>query len=478
MKSVSNVIVLVAWAILVAACGGDGGNASSVSTVPPPAPLPPPSSGTALVFEGEFGSNGTELGEFNRPRAVTVDSQGRIIITDRENGRIQLCDYQGVICTAFGSVGFGVGDFMLPQGITVDSLDRIIVSDFGNSRVQICNDVGLCSAFGSEGSALGQFGGVQGIDVDSQDRIFVADSPNDRIQICDHQGVCTAFDISKAAGLEVDSQDRIIVSDSNNHRIYICDDQGNCTSFGSQGSAPGQFEGPRGVAVDNAGRIYIADTFNHRIQICDYQGSCLVYGNRGNGPGQFDTPSGITVDNQGRIIVADTFNHRLQIFSLGTETPSVTVVAASSTYPAGTSACSTCSLFTSESGSDTFTSMTDDPLGPFSGQSVHFRGVRQGGVSLVYRYRLDFAQEVTLDSIIVEGAAWLDDTISLLDEQGNVMATIVAAAPGGSNSFHRQILDASGITGRTFFLEEFNEDWIWRYRSNIVVNFSGGIIGD
>ena len=39
MKSVSNVIVLVAWAILMAACGGGGG---STSPAPPPSPPPPP----------------------------------------------------------------------------------------------------------------------------------------------------------------------------------------------------------------------------------------------------------------------------------------------------------------------------------------------------------------------------------------------------------------------------------------------------
>lgn len=38
MKFVSNVIVLVAWAILIAACGGGGGDASPVSTAPPPPP--------------------------------------------------------------------------------------------------------------------------------------------------------------------------------------------------------------------------------------------------------------------------------------------------------------------------------------------------------------------------------------------------------------------------------------------------------
>ncbi len=42
MKSVSNVIVLVAWAILIAACGGGGGNT-------PPPPMPPPLSSDASL---------------------------------------------------------------------------------------------------------------------------------------------------------------------------------------------------------------------------------------------------------------------------------------------------------------------------------------------------------------------------------------------------------------------------------------------
>jgi hypothetical protein len=144
------------------------------------------------------------------------------------------------------------------------------------------------------------------------------------------------------------------------------------------------------------------------------------------------------------------------------------VVAASATYPAGTSF----------NGHDdvVFTSMTDDPLGPFSGESVTFRGHGQGGVRQVYRYRLDFDQDVTLDSIIVEGAAWNDDTISLLDEQGSAITTLIAGPVGIDNSFRHHVLDASGIAGRTFFLEEFNGDSSWRYRSNIEVNFSAPIV--
>ncbi len=155
----------------------------------------------------------------------------------------------------------------------------------------------------------------------------------------------------------------------------------------------------------------------------------------------------------------DPFNPRGQLFSPGPESPSVTVVAASARYPAGTS-------FTDLG--ETFTSTTDDPLGPFSGQSVMYRGLNQGGDAQVYRYRLDFAQEVTLDSIVFEGAAWFNSSIHLLDEQDIQLKSIVSL-PGG-NSFQRHVLVASGITGRTFFLEETNGDTIWRYRSRIEVN--------
>ena len=173
----------------------------------------------------------------------------------------------------------------------------------------------------------------------------------------------------------------------------------------------------------------------------------------------FSVGDGITVAEEES---PDPFNHRGQLFSLGPESPSVTVVAASATYPAGTSF---------PKPEETFTSMTDDPLGPFSGQSVMFRGRFDGGATQVYRYRLDFAQEVTLDSIVFEGAAWLNSDIHLLDEQ-NIQLKSIVSLPGG-NSFQRHVLDASGITGRTFFLEETNRDTTWRYRSKIEVNAVG-----
>ena len=151
-------------------------------------------------------------------------------------------------------------------------------------------------------------------------------------------------------------------------------------------------------------------------------------------------------------------------------TMSVTVVSASATFPAGTSN-------RNDSRTETFTSMTGDPLGPFSGQSVMFHGTATG-MSQVYLYRIDFDQEVTLDSIIVEGAAWIGDspadvpsTIRLLDANSAEIANTIVDVPlAERNDFKSVEFDLTGITGTTFFLEEVNDICCWRYRSKIEIN--------
>jgi hypothetical protein len=145
----------------------------------------------------------------------------------------------------------------------------------------------------------------------------------------------------------------------------------------------------------------------------------------------------------------------------------VTFEFGSPTYPAGT---------TQIGDNDVeFVSDTDSPLGPFSGQSVHFLGRQVGGDVVVYRYPLEFDQAVQLHSIVVSGAAWLPlDEISLLDVNEIELVSVNAPLPPqGTNSFQDVVLDATGIVGDTFFLEEVNDDQAWRYRSNIAAALAG-----
>jgi DNA-binding beta-propeller fold protein YncE len=268
-----------------------------------------------IEFISSFGSFGTtQAGTFNLPVGIFIDSEGRLLISDNDNHRVQRCSTGGS-CETFGSKGTQLGQFDWPVGAVEDSLGRTFVSEAGNDRVQVRDTTGTWSSFGTG------FDLPAGMAVDDQDRIIIADENNDRVRICMPDGSCTGFgshgselgQFGRPRAIALDSQQRILVSDWDNHRIQICDYAGNCTAFGSFGTAPGQFQFPSELVVDSQNRVIITDRDNHRIQICDMSGACMAYGLSGSAPGQFRSPVGVAVDGQNRIYVADRDNNRIQI---------------------------------------------------------------------------------------------------------------------------------------------------------------------
>jgi predicted membrane-bound mannosyltransferase/DNA-binding beta-propeller fold protein YncE len=96
-------------------------------------------------------------------------------------------------------------------------------------------------------------------------------------------------------------------------------------TFGETGTAPGQFNAPRGVAIAPDGSLFVADANNHRIQHLAADGTIInTWGtfadlNSGNAPGgTFNEPWGVAVSLDGQFVyVADTWNHRVQKFTAG-----------------------------------------------------------------------------------------------------------------------------------------------------------------
>lgn len=114
-----------------------------------------------------------------------------------------------------------------------------------------------------------------------------------------------------------------------------------------------------------------------------------------------------------------------------------------------------------------FTSQSNDPIAPFSGQSVCFTGKNiASGQYLTFRYRIQFSELVNLKEIILQGVAFCGDSkLKLLDENMNEIARISMT---GGNSFRTFLLVIpNGINGSTFFLEEEDGCSDWRYRSKI-----------
>ena len=66
-------------------------------------------------------------------------------------------------------------------------------------------------------------------------------------------------------GVAISETGQMVVAESRGHCIYNPNGE-KAKSFGQKGSAPGEFNIPRGVAVNRAGNILVVDEDNHRIQ--------------------------------------------------------------------------------------------------------------------------------------------------------------------------------------------------------------------
>jgi len=284
---------------------------------------------------GTTGVSGTDNSHFNALIGVTVDSSGKIYVSDEDSHRVQIFDSAGAYLSTIGITGVQGSDnshFSFPSGIAVGS-GKIYVTDTDNHRVQIFDSAGAylstIGVTGVQGSDNSHFSFPSGIAVDSAGKIYVVDSLNHRVQKFDSAGgYLSTINISsipdeEQSGVAVDSAGKIYVTDTDNHLVRIFDSAGAPKSTlgtsGVTGCDSSHFNLPAGVAVDSSKNIYVVDSNNHRVQIFDSTGAYLsTIGEAGvSGPGnsQFKFPFGIAVDSSGKIIVGDSFNFRVQIFS-------------------------------------------------------------------------------------------------------------------------------------------------------------------
>jgi len=91
-----------------------------------------------LSFLFEIGKRGSQPGEFNCPTGIAIDDdRHRIIVTDTSNDRVQvLSSIDGSFLFEFGSKGDQPCQFNDPQGACIDHQGRIIVADIANNRLQ------------------------------------------------------------------------------------------------------------------------------------------------------------------------------------------------------------------------------------------------------------------------------------------------------------------------------------------------------
>ena len=257
-------------------------------------------------FLGEFGTFGTEDGQFSWPNSLAVDRDGDVYVSDEWLHRVSVFDPDGIFRHKWGVQGTGDGQWDRPAGLAFDGDENLLVVDSLNHRVQkFTKDGKFLTKWGGPGKGEGEFDSPWGIALDGPGNVYIADWRNDRVQKFTGDG-----------------------------KFLL--------QLGSRGNGEGELNRPSGVAVDQQGYIYVTDWGNDRVQVFDGDGKPVtqLFGDSGlskwgvdrlstnpenmleqrarvkepDAEKWFVQPTAVAVDDSDRVIVVDSARHRLQIY--------------------------------------------------------------------------------------------------------------------------------------------------------------------
>jgi peptidylamidoglycolate lyase len=113
------------------------------------------------------GVKGSEVGQFDVPHHVLIDSHNNLVIQDRTNKRIQFWTQDGKFIKQWTDIEFG-----RPSGFAIQPDDTIYVSDSDGQSIKIIKDDKVIDAFGGLDGAR-----PHALTIDPKGAIYVNDEP-------------------------------------------------------------------------------------------------------------------------------------------------------------------------------------------------------------------------------------------------------------------------------------------------------------
>ncbi len=272
--------------------------------------------------------DGRQPGQFNRPRAVAVNSHGEMFTIDM-TGRVQVHDIQtGEYLRHFMLLNYREGT---PTGFSIDPVDDSLwIADTHYQRILQFDRFGeLLFSFGEVGDEPGKFVFPTDVwpDPDGQTLWVSEYGHRDRVMKFTRDGkfekewgsiAYMNMDLARpmAIFLAKDGME-IIVVDAVNHRLVVFDREGNqLRTIGGPRAEDGELKYPYDASLAPDGSIYVVEYGNNRISRFDLEGKYLgSFGQAGVHPGSFFNPWGVYISPfDGSMMVADTNSHRIQVF--------------------------------------------------------------------------------------------------------------------------------------------------------------------
>jgi peptidylamidoglycolate lyase len=137
-------------------------------------------------FEFQWGTKGSNEGEFDLPHGIAVDNQARVYVADRSNSRVQVFDREGRFLTQWKSAEIG-----RPYAIAIGADGKAYVADGGDQpseppdrsrALRLSLEGAVEATFGRYGNYDGQFMLAHDITVGHDGAVYVVDAGGLRVQ--------------------------------------------------------------------------------------------------------------------------------------------------------------------------------------------------------------------------------------------------------------------------------------------------------
>ena len=223
-------------------------------------------------FAFQFGSEGKEQGQFNKPWGIAVNDKSRILaVADARNHRIQMFSFEGNFLREFALNGNPVS---------------LAFTESGDLLVRVTHGAKNILLFTENGQFIRYIGGEHVkapyyISVCSDGRIITSDSDDKTIKVLtgDGKNLLQSF---KAPGCDetpdcvVYHQDKFFASFSTACRVMVFNNAGEYLyDIGNKGSGDEQFLKPIGLVIGKLSRLIVCDTGNSRLQIFTLEGKYI-----------------------------------------------------------------------------------------------------------------------------------------------------------------------------------------------------------
>ena len=127
-------------------------------------------------YLSEFGTRGSEPGQFMQVHGVAIDARGRIFTADRGNRRIQVFDQQGKLLDIWPNIP-------MPDHIAITRDGHLWVADGAAHRFMKYDlEGGLQETWGTFGTAPGNFWVLHHFSVDNEGNLYTAEVIGGRAQ--------------------------------------------------------------------------------------------------------------------------------------------------------------------------------------------------------------------------------------------------------------------------------------------------------